>query len=133
MPTKRSRDVGYKSPPREHCWHKGQSGNPSGRPKGHRNLAAALTAVLGETTLADVNGNETAMTKLEAAIRQLIDKALDGDTRTLAQLFAEIHKNEAQMERENSAHLFSEADQHVLKALYARLTQDALARRGKKK
>lgn len=41
--------TGYRRPPKERCWSKGQSGNLEGRPPGHRNLVAALTAVLHET------------------------------------------------------------------------------------
>jgi hypothetical protein len=33
--------VGHKRPPKEHSWKKGECGNPKGRPRGHRNLAAA--------------------------------------------------------------------------------------------
>src|SRR5881227_2991194 len=30
--TKKLRATGYKRPPKKHCWKKGQSGNPRGRP-----------------------------------------------------------------------------------------------------
>lgn len=39
--------VGYKSPPREGQWKKGQSGNPGGRPK-WKPLTEALQALLDE-------------------------------------------------------------------------------------
>jgi hypothetical protein len=40
--------VGYKRPPREHQFRPGQSGNPSGRPKGARNFKSELREELGE-------------------------------------------------------------------------------------
>ena len=119
--------VGNKRPPLHTRFKKGQSGNPAGRPKGHRNLAAALTAVLNEEMRTRVDGAHRDVTKLEAVTRTLVDKALAGDNRTLAQLLAEIHKNEAKMERETSAQALGPVDQEVLKALYARLARDALA------
>ena len=125
--------VGNRRPPLHTRFQKGRSGNPSGRPKGHRNLAATLAAILGEQTSAAVGGLEQDMTKLEAVTRKLVDQALAGDNRTLGQLLGEIHKNEAKMERETSAQTLEPADLEVLKTLYARLTRDALAERKARK
>jgi hypothetical protein len=83
--------AGYRRPPKEHCWKKGQSGNPRGRPPGMRNLAAALTAVLHENVSMCADGEEREMTKLEAVTRQLVDKAMAGDARVMQQLLNEIH------------------------------------------
>ena len=41
--------VGYKHPPVKSQFRKGQSGNPRGRRKGQRNLAAVLREVLRQT------------------------------------------------------------------------------------
>ena len=120
--------VGYKRPPKNHCWKKGQSGNPKGRPPGHRNLSSALTAVLHESVSLAVAGEEREMTKLEAVTRRLVDKAVDGDPRVMQQLLAEIHKNEAQAEREASGQPLGDVDREVLEALYVRLRREAPAR-----
>ena len=117
--------AGYGRPPREHRWKKGQSGNPKGRPPGHRNLASALTAVLHETVAAEAEGETREMTKLEAVTRQLVDRALGGDPRLMRELFAEIHKNEAKAERDASAGQFADADRAVIEALYVRLRCEA--------
>lgn len=118
--------VGYKRPPREHCWKKGECGNPKGRPRGHRNLAAALTTVLHENISRPVDGEEREMTKLEAVTRQLVDKAMDGDPRLLRELLGEIHKKEAQAELDASREPLAEVDREVLEALYIRLRRDAV-------
>jgi hypothetical protein len=123
--TKNASGVGYKRPPKNQCWKKGQSGNLKGRPPGHRNLAAALTAVLHESVNLAVEGEERDVTKLEAVTRQLVDKAVKGDARVMQQLLNEIHKNEAKGDRENSAKPLGEADHEVLEALYVRLRCEA--------
>ena len=123
--------VGYKRPPRDKCWKKGQSGNPSGRPRGHRNLAAVLTEILNETTTFAVNGRKRPMTKLEALTRQLVDKAAAGDSRIINPLLAEIHKNEAKTERTQAATTLSPVDHEVIRVLYARLARNALAMKKK--
>ena len=120
--------VGRNRPPLHSRFKKGKSGNPAGRPKGHRNLAATLAHVLGEATCLEVDGEETEMTKLEAVMRGLVDRAIAGDSRLTGQLLAEIHKNEAAAELEASAQALGPADEKVLQTLYARLTKEALAR-----
>lgn len=122
---KTPRAAGYKRPPKNHCWKKGQSGNPKGRPKGHRNLAAALDAVLAENVSLYAEGEELEMTKLEAVTRRLVDKALAGDARVMQQLLNEIHKNETKAERENSAAPAADLDREVVEALFVRIRQAA--------
>lgn len=117
--------VGYKRPPREHCWKKGQSGNPKGRPPGFRNFRAAVTAVLHEQVSVRVDGEERDMTRLESVARQLVGKAEAGDPRIMQQLLAEIHKNEAKAERDAAAQPLADADRQVIDALLVRLARDA--------
>ena len=40
--------VGYKKPPKHKRWRKGESGNPTGRRKGQRNLKTDLLEELSE-------------------------------------------------------------------------------------
>ncbi len=121
--------VGRNRPPLHTRFKKGQSGNPSGRPKGHRNLASALTAILKETTEIEVEGESETMTRLEAAVRTLVDKAINGDARVLGQLLSEIHKNEIKAERKEPTEELGPADKQVMDALYARLARDAVAKK----
>jgi hypothetical protein len=71
--------VGYRKPPNHTRFRKGQSGNPSGRPKGSRSLKDAVFKALNETVTITVNGRRKKLTKLQLAIMQLVNKAAAGD------------------------------------------------------
>ncbi len=72
-------EVGYGKPPRYTRFKKGQSGNPSGRPKGRIGLKATLQKLLSEKVTVNINGRSRKISKWEAAIRQQIIKAAKGD------------------------------------------------------
>lgn len=86
---------GYGDPPREHCFKKGQSGNPKGRPKGARNFQTILNRELERTVKVTDNGVRRSFTKSELMVRVLADKAIKGDIRA----FQSIHKMAAEAEQ----------------------------------
>ena len=107
-------DVGYGKPPKHAQFKKGQSGNFKGRPKGTLNLAAVLERTLREEVVINENGRRKVITKLEAAITQLVNKAASGDghaMRYLCQLV--ISAEERSVVAEPTAG-FSETDQKVM-------------------
>lgn len=81
--------VGYKRPPRHSAFKTGQSGNPSGRPKGRRNLPALLKGVLSAPVTVRSGEKSRRMSKAEAMLRVYVDKARRGDERALG-MFIEI-------------------------------------------
>jgi hypothetical protein len=72
-------DVGYGRPPKETQFKKGQSGNPSGLPKATINMTTALTRTLSQTVEVEEDGKTITITKMEAAVKRLVDEAIDGD------------------------------------------------------
>ena len=78
--------VGYRKPPVHSQFKKGESGNPHGRPKGTLNFATVLLKTLREKVVINENGKRKIITKLEAAVKQLVNKAASGDLRALAHL-----------------------------------------------
>jgi hypothetical protein len=71
-------NVGYLNPPRPTRFTKGQSGNPTGRPRG-RHREAPYEAVLGQMVKIREGGAERHVTAAEAFLLQLTKRALEGD------------------------------------------------------
>jgi len=74
-------DVGYKKPPVHSRFQKGRSGNPRGRPKGSANYLTLLRRVLGQKVTVSEDGKSRQITKIEAAMIQLLNNAARGDIR----------------------------------------------------
>jgi Family of unknown function (DUF5681) len=79
--------VGYAKPPRSGRFAKGRSGNPAGRPKGSRNLATIFNKISRERVRVKTETGTKFITKLEAALTQLTNKAASGDLRAIRELF----------------------------------------------
>jgi len=113
--------VGYRLPPEETRFKKGVSGNPGGRPKGSLNVATVLTRTLREKVTINENGRRKTVTKLEAALKQLVDKAAAGDLRALRQLTALAYDAEAQQNARDAQHQdLGELDRDVMKGIVRR-------------
>jgi hypothetical protein len=84
--------VGYKSPPIATRFKKGQSGNPSGKPKkaaDKLDLGRILQAIDHEEMVVEIDGKSRRMSKIEIHFRQLFNKAMRGNL-TAARLTAEM-------------------------------------------
>ena len=81
-----SYEVGYGKPPVQTRFRKGVSGNPKGRPRGKANWRTLLLKTMNEKVVINENGVRKTVTKLEAAFKQLVNKAASGDLRALQQL-----------------------------------------------
>jgi hypothetical protein len=86
--------VGYGNPPKHTRFKKGQSGNPHGRPKGTLNMATVLERTLREKVVINENGKRRTITKLEAAFKQLSNKAASGELKALQLLTALVRTAE---------------------------------------
>ena len=71
--------VGYKKPPKASQFPKGRSGNPSGRPRKVPGIPELLTKVSKQRVLTNGKNGPQHMTKLEASLTQLVNKAASGD------------------------------------------------------
>lgn len=75
--------VGYGRPPRHTRFKKGQSGNPRGRPKRTESFAGLARRTLNEQIAIRENGEHRIISKLEAVLKQLVNKAASGDPRAI--------------------------------------------------
>ncbi len=78
--------VGYGRPPLETRFHKGQSGNPGGRPRGTKTLAALLAAALSRRS-GFPNPDGSWMTQAEAIFATLVGQAAGPDLKAKRLLF----------------------------------------------
>jgi len=86
MARKGDYEVGYGRPPVHSRFQKGKSGNPRGRPKGSTNHLMLLRRVLDQKVTVTENGKTRDITKIEAAMTQLLNKAAQGDPRAFETL-----------------------------------------------
>ena len=71
--------VGYGSPPKAYQFKPGQSGNPKGRPKGSRNLATRVRALLRRRIPLMVGGRRTTMTARDVLLQGYLERGIRGD------------------------------------------------------
>lgn len=117
-------EVGYGKPPKNTRFQKGQSGNPKGRPTGSRNLATILESVLNEKVVINEGGRRKTVTKLEAAVKQLANKAASGDQTAQRQVFSLIGVIDHESEVDQVTPQLEEDDQKVVQSLLKRLNQN---------
>jgi hypothetical protein len=79
-------EIGYCKPPKDTQFSKGRSGNPKGRPKGSQNLATIVAKTGRELVKVTENGRTRHITKLQACVTQLANKAASGDARAISEL-----------------------------------------------
>ena len=116
-------EVGFKKPPQATRFVKGQSGNPSGRPKGASNLATTFKAALQQKVIITENGRQRQVTKMEAATMQLANKAAAGDTHSIRLMMQLVPSMEAVLDKVGVTALSQAQDQIVLGELLKRLQE----------
>ena len=121
MSDDRNYEVGYGKPPVETRFRKGQSGNPAGRPRGSKNLATLFEAELSERIAVSENGRRKRITKQQAMVKHVVNKALSGDSRLLQLLLAEIRLIENRPESIASGEMLEAADLKVIRSFQERL------------
>jgi hypothetical protein len=84
-------EVGYRKPPKNTRFRKGRSGNPKGRPKGHKNISTIMKDLMDRTVTIKQNGQERRVPFNEAFVHRLAGRSLDGSPRDMIALMKAIH------------------------------------------
>jgi hypothetical protein len=86
--------VGYGRPPRHTRFLPGRSGNPKGRPKGSNNLSTLFADELARTVTLTEDGKRKKISKRQALVKHVINRALSNDVKAVALVFDEIRRCE---------------------------------------
>lgn len=116
--------VGYGKPPESTQFKKGVSGNPKGRPKGSLNVATVFMKTLREKVVINEKGQRKIVTKLEAAVKQLVNKAASGNQRSmrlLVELARDAEAKQNAIGKQESA--ISADDQEIIDDILKRFSQ----------
>lgn len=124
---------GYRHPPEKSRFKTGQSGNPHGRPKGALNMATILERTLREPIIIVENGKRITVTKLEAALKQVVNQAASGKLKAVQLLATLVRSAEVPAAEPNSSGRgtkISLVNVNIDKATGLRLAETFLARHG---
>lgn len=76
-------EVGYGKPPKSTRFKPGQSGNPKGRPKGSKNISTLIQEELDKKIVVKEGGSVWKVRKRDAIVKRLVNKALEGQDRSI--------------------------------------------------
>jgi hypothetical protein len=114
-------EVGYGKPPRSGQFEKGKSGNPKGRPKGSPNLAMVVLRESRQRVRVNGPRGSHCITKVEAAVMQLANKAAQGDLPAQREYLSLVRLSELAASSGVVPQTSREIDQRVLQNILERL------------
>ncbi len=120
-PKNRDYDVGYGKPPNAARFQKGQSGNPTGRRRGSKNLSTILEEELEQRVVIRENGKQKTITKRRASMKQLVNKAASGEHRALQILINYLNAIEKRTATVDDDLPLSDVDQEIVSGILERL------------
>jgi hypothetical protein len=113
--------VGFGKPPRRTQFKAGQSGNRNGRPRGSRNLNTLLEQELKQRLVVTENGRRKELTKMQAAIKNLVNKGLT-DRRFMQLLLDAIREMEMRNEASSVVRApLEDVDQQIIENFLSRI------------
>lgn len=114
--------VGKNRPPKHTQFKPGKSGNPKGRPKGARGLHSLVRELLTRKVTVRTGDGPKKMTKMEAMLHKLMEKAFAGDVRSASQLM-QLYSNGVPEEAERATAAASGLASEQEEAAYAALCE----------
>jgi hypothetical protein len=120
--------VGFGRPPKEHQFKKGQSGNPSGRPRGSQTLRGVLNKVLRRQTTIRIGANEQRVSMFEALLCSALNKGIKGNVAAQKMViglhvqFCEEGQDVGLLVSETDAEILADYERRVREGLEAEVT-----------
>ena len=125
MKNKKNYNVGFGKPPKSTQFKPGKSGNPRGRPKKIKNTYEILKNELDQEVILKEGGKTIVLSKKQALLRHLVNKAVKGDTRAMFFVFGQIIAVEATEDEKTTMRLvFAEEDSKIIDRYMARKTKE---------
>ena len=120
---------GYKTPPVEHQFKKGKSGNPKGRPKKKTkqhsdlglDLIASLYRELRKSVFVQENGKHREITKLDAFSAQLVAQSVNGKPSQQKMLLSLLTLNRHEETEQQTLEQLHSHDEYLLNELHEQL------------
>ena len=120
---------GYKTPPMEHQFKKGKSGNPKGRPKKKTkqhsdpglDLIASLYRELRKSVFVQENGKHREITKLDAFSAQLVAQSVNGKPSQQKMLLGLLTLDRHEETEQQTLEQLQSHDEDLLNELYKQL------------
>ncbi len=121
--------VGYKKPPRHGQFKKGKSGNPSGRPKGARNLTTLLDNILFSPFKYTEAGKPKSSTRIEFILKRLVADGMKGDNKAVQILFGAM-KSAGTLDTGADQTLAAADHEQILRTYLANMMADSAVEAG---
>lgn len=115
--------VGYGKPPKRTQFKKGQSGNPKGRPKGHRNFTTDLDEILEQRVKLTEDGKRKSVTVQMALLKKMAAKGMQGDLRAIALLLAQAAERSAERAAQSAERGLSGTEEDIIDLFRAAVIQ----------
>jgi hypothetical protein len=117
-------ETGYGKPPANTRFKRGQSGNSKGRPKGSRGFVSIFNRTLKERLTINEGGRRKVISKLEGIFKQLVNRAVSGDTNSLRLIMPLLQLLEQQAnDQHKAAEHVEEADGEMIAAVQEELVE----------
>jgi hypothetical protein len=114
-------EVGNKRPPKQFQFTPGQSGNPKGRPKGSTSFEDKVQKELSKVVTVTKNGKPAKMSKLDVAVKRLVDRAMTGDLKSTAIIIGLGKRSEKPKTGEEVADVVAMPDEANIEFIVERL------------
>jgi hypothetical protein len=113
-------EVGYGKPPKHTRFKPGRSGNPKGRPRGHRNLSTMIREVLNEKVALREGDRTRKVPKAVAVFIRVLNGALHGDQKDTIAYFQFIQRAGLLQDEQESPDTTASVDDKAIIAEFLR-------------